>query len=185
MRLRLLLLTNLGSFTPTHLGYPATPYQTSMLHLSSINSKSISTMDGLSAAANAITIAAIAVQLAESIKKLYDFWISIKNAPEDIHAIMTDLQILSSILHRIASEAQRLKPDPSMIAALNCCSGKIKKLRNIVDDLESGFGSTSSSIRTWSALKTLFKSDRLKNFQDSLERTKSTLMLIQNIHQGY
>lgn len=140
-------------------------------------------MDGLSAATSVITVSSIAVQLSESIKKIFEFWISIKNAPDDIHAITTDLQILSSVLSRIGFESQRLRPDPSMIAALDCCFGKIQKLSNIVDDLESGFKSTSSSVRKWSALKTVFKSDRLKNFQDSLERTKSTLMLIQNLHQ--
>lgn len=141
-------------------------------------------MDGLSAATSAITVASIAFQLSESIKKLFEFWMSIKNAPDDIHAITTDLQILSSVLDKIAFEAQRLPPDTLMIAALNSCSGKIQKLSNIVDDLESGFRSTSSSVRKWSALKAVFKSDRIKKFQDSLERTKSTLMLIQNIHQG-
>lgn len=141
-------------------------------------------MDGLSAAANVITVASLAVQLSESIKKLIEFWTSIKNAPDDIHAITTDLQILSSILTRIALEAQRSRPDPSLIAALSSCFEKIKKLKIIVDDLESGFRSSSPSVRRWNTLKTLFKSDRLKDFQDSLERTKSSLMLIQNIHQG-
>lgn len=150
----------------------------------SVNRKSLTTMDGLSAAANIITVTSIAVQLTESIKKILEFWISIRNAPDDIHAITTDLQILSSVLSRIAFEAQRLRPDPSMIAALNSCSGKIKKLRNIVDELDSGFRSTNTSIRRWSALKTVFKSERLKTFQDSLERTKTTLMLMQNIHLG-
>lgn len=141
-------------------------------------------MDGFSAAANIITVTSIAVQLSESIKKLLEFWISIKNAPEDIHAITTDLQILSSVLSRIAFEAQRVRPDPSMLAALNSCSSKIERLKYIVEDLESGFKSANSSIRRWSALKTVFKNERLKIFQDSLERTKSTLVLMQNLHQG-
>lgn len=141
-------------------------------------------MDGLSVAANVITVASIAVQLSESIKKLSEFWISIKSAPDDIHAIITDLHILSRILNRIAFEGQRLRQDLSMIAALNSCSYMIKKLKVIVDDLEKGLKSTSSAIRTWSALKASFKSDRLKKFQDYLEGTKSTLLLIQNIHLG-
>jgi hypothetical protein len=45
-------------------------------------------MDGLSAAASAIAVVSLAVQIAESLRELCDFWDSIQEAPEDIKAIL-------------------------------------------------------------------------------------------------
>ena len=78
-------------------------------------------MEGLSAAASGIAVVTVAVQLAESFKKLCDFCKSIKEAPEDIRAISVDLEILSNVLTQIAHETQHIEPDATLITALNGC----------------------------------------------------------------
>jgi len=83
-------------------------------------------MEGLSTAASVIVVVSLTIQLAESVKKLRDFWNSIKQAPEDIRAIATDLELLSSVLAEIACEAQHVEPDASLVAVLGGCSIKVK-----------------------------------------------------------
>ena len=136
-------------------------------------------MDGFSAAASGIAVASIGIQLAENVKKLYDFWISIKDAPEDIREISMDLQLLSTVLAQIACEAQHIEPDATFIAALDGCWLKVKILNTLLNEIEPGFASTSSRIRKWSAFKAVLKSEKLRKFQEALERLKGTLLLVQ------
>lgn len=136
-------------------------------------------MDGLSAASSGIAVVSIAIQLAESFKKLHDFWKSIKEAPEDIRDISVDLELLSSVLTQIAYEAQHVEPDAALIAALNGCSVKVKTLTTLLNEIEPGFTSKSSRIRKWTAFKAVLKHGELMRFQEILERLKGTLVLVQ------
>lgn len=136
-------------------------------------------MEGLSAAASGITVVSVAVQLADSFKKLCDFWKSIKEAPENIRAISVDLELLSSVLTQIALETQHVEPDATLIAALNSCCVKVKTLSTILNEIEPGFASTKLRVRKWTALKAALKHGDLMKFQETLERLKGTLLLVQ------
>ena len=136
-------------------------------------------MEGLSAAASGIAVVSVAIQLAESFKKLSDFWKSIKEAPEDIRAISTDLDLVSSVLAEIANETQHVQPDDTLIAVLNACWDKVKLLTGIVNQIEPGFASTSLRLRKWTAFKAVLRRGELIKFQEALERLKSTLLLVQ------
>lgn len=138
-------------------------------------------MDGLSAAANGIAVASISIQLAECTKKLCDFWDSIKEAPEDIRTISIDIKLLSTVLTQIAHEAQHIRPNETLIFALEGCWAKVRLLTHILNEIEPGFASKNSRTRKWTALKAAFKDTQLKKFQDTLERTKGTLSLIQQL----
>ena len=140
-------------------------------------------MEGLSAAASGIAVISVAVQLAESFKKLCDFWKSIKEAPEDIRAISVDLEILSNVLTQIAHETQHVEPDTTLIAALNGCCVKVKILNKVLNEIEPGFSSTKYRVRQWSALKAVLKRGELLKFQVALDRIKATLLLVQQ-HQN-
>ena len=136
-------------------------------------------MEGLSAAASGIAVVSVAVQLAESFKKLCDFWKSIEEAPENIRAISVDLELLSSVLIQIAHETQHVEPDATLIAALNVCCVKVKMLTKILNEIEPGFASTKIRVRKWTALKAVLKQGELMKFQEALDRLKGTLLLVQ------
>ncbi|MCJ1266540.1 hypothetical protein MMC22_006425 [Lobaria immixta] len=140
-------------------------------------------MDGLSAAASLVAVGSVAVQLADGIKKLRDFWCSIKDAPDEVRAIAADLVVFSRILADISLEAQ--DQSPSTDAALLRCIDGTKSLAAIVEDLEPGFESKSARTRKWSALKTVFKGEKIKRYQSSLEGMKTSLILAQQSHYGY
>lgn len=136
-------------------------------------------MEGLSAAASSIAVVSLAVQLADSVKKLCDFWESIKEAPSDMKEISTDLELLSGVLTDIAYEAQHVGPNATLLASLDACSFKVKRLVTLLDEIEPGFASTSSRVRKWTAFKAVLKSGKLTKFQEALERLKGTLLLVQ------
>ena len=136
-------------------------------------------MDGLSAAASGIAVVSVAIQLAESFKKLSDFWKSIKEAPEDIRAISTDLDLLSSVLAEIARETQHVGPDDTLVAVLNACCGRVKLLTAIVNQIEPGFASASFRVRKCTALKAVSRRGELMKFQEALNSLKGTLLLVQ------
>ena len=139
-------------------------------------------MDGLSGAAGVIAIGSVVVQLADGIKKLRDFWCSVKDAPDDIRAIAGDLEVLSCILAEIGLETK--DQSPSTEAALLRCINGTKPLAAIVEDLEPGFESKSARTRKWSALKTAFKGEKIKRYQSSLKGVKTSLILAQQSHYG-
>ena len=141
-------------------------------------------MDGLSAAASGIAVAGIAIQLADSVKKLCDFWDSVKDAPHDIRIISTDLRLLSDILAEIAHEGQYSQPDTTIASVLDGCWNYVNRLTALLDKIEPGFASRSSYVRKWTAIKAAIKSGQLAKFQEALNRVKCSLLLVQNCRIG-
>lgn len=135
-------------------------------------------MEGFSAATSGIAVVSVAVHLAESFKKLCDFWKSIKEAPEDIRTMSVDLEFLSKVLTQIAHETEYIEPDPSFIAALDECRCKVKILNTIIDEIQPGFSSTKSRVRQRSAFKAVLKRAKMIKHQVDLDRLKTTLLLV-------
>ena len=135
--------------------------------------------EGLATAASGIAVLSVAVQLAQSIKTLSDFWSSIKEAPEDIQAIATDVDLLSNVFTRIAHETQHVEPDMALEATLNGCWVTVRKLTALLNEIEPGFASSRPRVRKWTALKAVLKQGQLAKFQVALDRLKSTLLLVQ------
>ena len=136
------------------------------------------TMDGLSAAASVIAVTSLAFNLAESTKKLFEFWDSIQNAPEEVNDITSDLESLRNLLEQIGHEAQHQPPNHLIESALRLCSRKIDTVRSLTADIESGFTSSRIYTRKWSALQAVLSRKKLEKVQSSLERMKATLILI-------
>ena len=105
-------------------------------------------MDGLSAAASGmahffkyyhyetclllgiytgIAVVQIAGQLANGFIQLYDFWVTVQGAPDDIGDLVKELKCLTTLLKEIANEQHH---GHGMIVAMQCCEGKIKVIQN-------------------------------------------------------
>ena len=140
-------------------------------------------MDGLSGAASGMAVVSLAIQLGASIKHLYDFWASVKDAPDDFYAITTDLSLLASVLAEMAFEEQYFEPDHTLSTVLEACCDKVNKLAHITNEMVPGFASRSLRVRRWTAFRTVLKGERIQRFQKVLEGLKITLMLAQqNYH---
>ncbi len=60
-------------------------------------------MDGFSAAASTFAVASLAIQLAESVVKIHDFYKDYENASEIVNQILNDLALLQSVFDTIAN----------------------------------------------------------------------------------
>ena len=133
-------------------------------------------MDGLSAAASVVTIGVAAVQLADTIDKLLNFWKSIEDAPEDFNAVRNDLELLMSIVQCV-NRLKWLRPSLLIADALQQCQQKAERLLAIVQHFEVGLSNSNKRKRRWSALKASFKTNDIRKIHGSLERSKSNLIL--------
>jgi hypothetical protein len=122
-------------------------------------------------------VVSLAIQLAENLKMLYDFWRSIKEAPESIRALANDLSLLSSVLVEIAAHGQQYGQSETTTNILESCTNQVKAMVAILDKLEKGWASSDPCVRKWSAVKAAFKEEKLAKFRILLEQTKSTLIL--------
>lgn len=141
-------------------------------------------MDGLSSAASGITVFSVAIQLADGVKNLYDFWNSVKDAPKDIQGLLTDVRLLSTVLTEMALEDQHVEPGSTLAAVLTACNDRINRLVSLINGMEPGFASRRSRVRQWTAVKAGLKGGRIQKFLSVLEGLKSTLLLAQQYHNG-
>src|ERR1051325_877629 len=72
----------------------------------------------------ALAFISVAIQVADTCRKLYDFWKSVEGAPGDVALILDDLQHLSSVLDDIAGKKMSLSP--SVVAGLRCCQTRME-----------------------------------------------------------
>ena len=138
-------------------------------------------LDGV---ASAFAVVSLALQLADSVKKLYDFWNSVREAPRDIQATTSDLKILPSILSSIAHDAQHTEPDEILTNALQSCNTEVATLVSILDIIQPGVASTRLRTQKWTAIKAVLMGAKLKKFQDIVGRLKTSLLLVQQTHYG-
>ena len=82
-------------------------------------------MDGLSSAAGVIAVASVAIQLADSVRQIYEFWESVQDAPENIRHIASDLRLLANVLNDTATCEERYGASETATELLsNCKHGK-------------------------------------------------------------
>lgn len=96
-------------------------------------------MGGLSSAPGALAVVSLIIQMADAAKQLCDVWTSIKDALEVIRTVIVDLELLSSVLAEMASEAQHTEPDTTLAAVLQGCTGNMRSLTAFTNNLEPGF----------------------------------------------
>ncbi|KAI9721239.1 MAG: hypothetical protein M1812_002400 [Candelaria pacifica] len=140
-------------------------------------------MDGLSAAAGVISVVSLAIQLAESVHKVEEFWRSVKDAPSEVR----DLQERLGLLVRILDEAENLETGPNKasvrVEALSKCRAQIDILDTIVEELKVGFAGTKTQ-RKWTSIKTVWKKDKISKSKKCLEEITQIFSLAMSTHQS-
>ncbi|MCJ1235045.1 hypothetical protein MMC14_003009 [Varicellaria rhodocarpa] len=142
-------------------------------------------MEGLSTASGVIAVLSLTVQLANSVKELYEFWSSIQEAPAEVRDIVANLKLLSCVLENIIEfEAGQnyINTDDTLKDVLESCGLKVRRFTDLVSSFEKGFVSKKRTIRTWAALKAVLKAEKVKQFRTALEELKMTLLLAQQNH---
>jgi hypothetical protein len=134
-------------------------------------------MDGLSAAASGIAVVSIAIQVTDSIKKCSDFIESIREAPEDIESSLSELQILFSLLKDTRLRNPILDTNSSAKILLDSLEQKITIFTALANRYKLGLNSQSRRTRKWSAIKVASKRGKFNKYRESLNDSKSSLIL--------
>jgi hypothetical protein len=143
-------------------------------------------MEALGGAASVISVASLAIQIAESFTKVTKFCKSIKEAPADIQRMLQELQILSYIVLSITQLYEKNSlPEKNQTVITLCLSlidDEASKLSNLCLVLESRLNSGKRIIRTWARVQTVLSESKIAALIEHLERAKSALQLLQHLH---
>lgn len=146
-------------------------------------------MEALGGAAGVIGVASLAIQVCEELKKVHDFWQSVKEAPDDIAHISTEIKLFITWLAVIANNYQRQGFDPrnpNHVAAtdtLKLCLATVQDVSVGVEDLKRWLSKGSSS-RRWASIKFVFRKDRREKLMKQIERMKTLLIIVQTCYNG-
>ena len=158
--------------------------------LSSIYSQVSNAMEALGAAASVIGVTSLAIQVCEELKKIHDFWQSVKEAPDDIAHISTEINLFMTWLTVMANNYQRQGFDhksPNHVAAtdtLKLCLAAVHDMNDGVKDLVSRI-STGLLFRRWASVKFVFRKEKKEKLLQQIERMKSLLIIVQTCYIGY
>lgn len=97
--------------------------------------------EALGVAASVISVASIAIQLGDSLKKAYSFWESIKDGPADIKGVPSELRLLAGVLTLIRRDfeggSEESAEEVLVKDALKLAKDGIDSLALIITELSS------------------------------------------------
>ncbi|MCJ1475934.1 hypothetical protein MMC13_004598 [Lambiella insularis] len=138
--------------------------------------------------ASGISIAALAVQIAQSVAKLKSYWDEVKEAPEEIRNLVEEIEDLQSLFLDIEQD-QRRNPISSMIydpttlsRCLENCRRGANRLKELTDDLGMEVDATKKLTRRWTGAKLFLKKDKIEKYKARLE---SAIRLLSLSYQCY
>ena len=100
-------------------------------------------MDGVSSASGIFAVVSIAIQLAETVKKIVEFGKAVKDAPMHIRALFSDLEVLAAVISQIQQLDGYVACDKVSEKALLNCQIKILALHDIIDKAQLNIKSKS------------------------------------------
>jgi hypothetical protein len=140
------------------------------------------------AISGAITIGALAANVAMSVAKLKSYWDLLEDAPEDIQRLIEEIEILSLILDDIKDDQEQnpisslLLDGTSLSRSLQHCKMAADRLRLLTDDMGSSIDMSHHLRKRWAYAKVLLKKDKIKKFKVELE---GAIRLLSLSHQSY
>jgi hypothetical protein len=132
----------------------------------------------LGVAASGMNVVSLAIQIAESLKKLKDFCDLMKAAPEAIRVAIDEVETLSFILEDIDRDMQtQCFPDQETKAAVlksyKLCWNSNEALKALVANLQRQLTKGKKRGR----FKVAMNQDKIESFQNNLESAKVTMLL--------
>ncbi len=91
-------------------------------------------MEALAPASSVLAVVSLALQLADNVQRLIDFWDSIKAAPTEVTEIRSQLRIFGALLSSIEPKASHSLNDDGSSLGNDCllvCKGSIARLEKL------------------------------------------------------
>lgn len=130
----------------------------------------------LGVAASGVGIVSLAIQLADSIKKLKDFCEDVRNVPDDIKYITHQLDILNLQLGDVAKEQQTnpvdFNSDEGLKQCLAACQQGTAQLVTIVKELEDKIAKKGRM----GAIRAVLRREKIAILGRRLDSAKTSLM---------
>lgn len=134
-----------------------------------------------------VSIAALAGQIASGVVKLKSYLDQVKDAPEDIHVLVDEIEDLRFLLSDIESDQLR-NPYPEMCLdntsvsrCLSHCKRGVERIHRVVVEMEDEFESLGP-MRRWKAAKIIWKRDRVDKYRAELAGAVRLLTLSYQIY---
>ena len=146
-------------------------------------------MEPISSAASIVTVATLLLQLCDCLRKVREVWQSIKEAPNDIDHMCTEVDLFITWLTIIASNYRRhssgnnLASDTAVIKTLEYCLRTVLAIRNRSHKLKEDIARKRYS-RRWASVKAVLQKKRTAAMLQDLERLKSLMILVQKWYTG-
>ena len=125
--------------------------------------------------ASGIAIGSLAAGITSSIVKLNSYWDQIQNAPEDIHDLIEELEVLSHLLADIADDQEQnamssLMFDSTAISrCLQHCQKGADRLKELTDKLSTELDSMTRTRKKWASAKVVLKKGQIDKYKEKLE----------------
>src|SRR5271170_3499633 len=131
-------------------------------------------MEPVGLTASVISIATLAVQLGDALRKAADFWESVEDAPANIRRISRELRLLVNVLSTIKHEYQtgRIQEayEPMIKDALDLAKEDVDELATIISGLARQLGPANNRAkRQWGRIQIVLKGGKISKFRSSLE----------------
>jgi hypothetical protein len=136
----------------------------------------------------AVTIGALAANVAMSVAKLKSYWDQLEHAPEDVRRLIEEMEILSIVLDEIKDDQAQnpvsslLLDNTSLSRCLENCARAADKLRRLTDEMGNSIDTSHRLKKKWESAKVLLKKDKIEKFKLELE---SAIRLLSLSHQSY
>lgn len=143
-------------------------------------------MEVLGGVSSVLAVVSLALQLGSNIQKLVGFWDSVKEAPEDIHQLKSQLGVLGELLRCIEVDTRgSLKPRAADIGVqcLQVCNMSVSKLERVTAELNRGLNGNGVK-RRWTCLRKTLRERQLAAYWVEVERAKSMLIMYQGWKNG-
>jgi hypothetical protein len=136
----------------------------------------------------AVTIGALAANVATSVAKLKSYRDQLENAPEDVQRLIEEIEIFSLVLDEIKDDQARnpvsslLLDNTSLSKCLENCERAADRLRRLTDQMGDSIDTSDRLKKKWKSAKVLLKKDKIEKFKLGLE---SAIRLLSLSHQSY
>jgi hypothetical protein len=125
-----------------------------------------------------LSVVSLAIQIADSIKRLKDFCDLVKEAPDEVRLALDEVEVLSLVLqdieHSMYDQSTCVPAiKTAVMRSLHLCRVSSDALLTIARDLYSDMAGG----KRWSSFKAALRKDNMMKFRARLEGAKTTLML--------
>lgn len=133
-----------------------------------------------------ITVSQVAGQVSSSVFKLKRLWNEVRDVPDSINALMTQLELLNSVLLEMETQ---LPLNPSIVQtdrlamlSLEHSRRALQNLEKLVNDLHQQISATKLLKRGVLCVKVVLKKELIRAFQERLQNALQLFSLAQQTH---